>query len=455
MDESEGTFKIKGKLNLNKQKIIRWCLAKDDVTPQDIFRLTNEGPAERAIIAKYCIQDCNLVHYLMIKNDILTGFIEVASICSVPISFIVMRGQGIKLLSFISKKCREKNILMPDIAKGGNNEGYEGAICFPPKCDLYLDNPIAVVDYGSLYPSSMISENISHDSKVWTKEYDMQGNLIAETGGMTYDNLPDYEYVDIQYDTYKWMRQRVGGREIKTKVGTKICRFAQYPDDKKAIMPSILVDLLSARKATRVLIKYKTIVTQDEKEFSGLLSKKDGYHMIKQKDNTMITIEDEQVVSVRDTYNDFMKNVFDKRQQGYKITANSLYGQCGAKTSWFYDKDIAAATTATGRKLLIYAKHVIVEVYKDRICETSWGKVRTKADCIYGDTDSCFFTFNLEDLEGNKIRGKEALKITIELAQEAGALVTKMLKEPHDLEYEKDIFTLCFIIEKEVCGYAL
>ena len=49
----------------------------------------------------------------------------------------------------------------------------------------------------------------------------------------------------------------------------------------------------------------------------------------------MITIEDEQVVSVRDTYNDFMKNVFDKRQQGYKITANSLYGQCGAKTSWF------------------------------------------------------------------------------------------------------------------------
>ena len=74
-----------------------------------------------------------------------------------------------------------------------------------------------------------------------------------------------------------------------------------------------------------MMIKYKTIVTQDEKEYSGLLSKKDGYHMIKQKDNTMITIEDEQVVSVRDTYNDFMKNVFDKRQQGYKITANSLY----------------------------------------------------------------------------------------------------------------------------------
>ena len=101
---------------------------------------------------------------------------------------------------------------------------------------------------------------------------------------------------------------------------------------------------------------------------------------------------------------------------------------------------------------MIYAKHVIVEVYKDRICETSWGKVRTKADCIYGDTDSCFFTFNLEDLEGNKIKGKEALKRTIELAQEAGALATKMLKEPHDLEYEKTFLPFALLSKKRYVG---
>ena len=50
-------------------KKIRWCLAKDDVTPQDIFRLTNQGDAkERAIVAKYCIQDCNLVHGITVKK---------------------------------------------------------------------------------------------------------------------------------------------------------------------------------------------------------------------------------------------------------------------------------------------------------------------------------------------------------------------------------------------------
>ena len=91
-------------------KTVKWGLAKDDVSPQDIFRMTNEGPASKSVIAKYCIQDCNLVHYLMNKIDVITGFIEMAKICSVPMNFLVMRGQGIKLTSYIAKKCREKYI---------------------------------------------------------------------------------------------------------------------------------------------------------------------------------------------------------------------------------------------------------------------------------------------------------------------------------------------------------
>ena len=87
---------------------LRWCLAKDDVSPQDIFKLTDEGPIGRAKVAKYCYQDCNLVHNLFLKNQIYTEMSEMANICSVPIDFIAMRGQGIKLLSYIAKKCREK-----------------------------------------------------------------------------------------------------------------------------------------------------------------------------------------------------------------------------------------------------------------------------------------------------------------------------------------------------------
>ena len=408
-------FRIEGQEKLDLSKKVRWGLAKDDVTPQDIFTLTKGSSSDRAIIAKYCIQDCNLVQYLLNKIDVITGYIEMAKICSVPINFLVMRGQGIKLTSFIAKKCREKNTLMPTIQKKENDDGYEGAMVLDPKCDLYLDNPVACVDYASLYPSSMISENLSHDSKVWTKEFDLEGRLIFEEGEKNindefiYDNLPNYTYIDITYDVYKYRRPGANKAAVKVKTGTKICRWAQFPEG-KAIMPSILEELLKARKATRKLIKTET--------------------------------------------DEFMKNILDKRQLSYKLTANSLYGQCGAKTSTFYEKDVAASTTATGRMLLNYAKNIIEDVYGDSICDTSsHGKVRTKAEYIYGDTDSVFFTFNLQDIEsGEPIKGKKALEITIELAQEAGELASKFLKGPHDLEYEKTFMPFCLLSKKRYVG---
>ena len=148
-----------------------------------------------------------------------------------------------------------------------------------------------------------------------------------------------------------------------------------------------------------------------------------------------------------------MKNVLDQRQLGYKVTANSLYGQCGAKTSTFYEKDIAACTTATGRKLLTYGKRIVEECYGNNICDTkNHGKVKTKAEYIYGDTDSVFYTFNLKDLDGNPIRGKKALEITIELAQQVGDVSAKFLKSPHDFEYEKTFMPFCLLSKKRYVG---
>jgi DNA polymerase elongation subunit (family B) len=260
-----------------------------------------------------------------------------------------MRGQGIKLQSLIASECRKIKTLIPVIEKGDLDEGYEGAIVLPPKCDLYLDNPVACNDYASLYPSSMISENLSHDSKVWTKEFDLAGNLIEEWGfkdaddNYIYDNLPEYEYVDVTYDTYRYFRKHPKAAAEKIKCGYKICRFAQFADGESAIMPAILKKLLKARKDTR-----KMIPNQND---------------------------------------EFMKQVLEQRQLGYKVTANSLYGGCGAKTSSFYEKDIAACTTAIGRKLLTYGKRIIEECYGNKICKTTnHGLVLTKAEYIYGDS---------------------------------------------------------------------
>ena len=408
-------FVVQGCATPDMKTMVRWGLAKDDVSPQDIFRMTNEGPRERAVIAKYCIQDCNLGQHLMNKIDIITGYIEMAKICSVPISFLVMRGQGIKLTSYVAMKCREKNTLMPVIDKDRSESGYEGAIVLPPKCGLYLDNPVACNDYSSLYPSSMISDNLSHDSKVWTKEYDLNGALIRETGESCYDNLPGYKYVDITYDTYKWTRPKsmtkTAAAAVKVKCGTKVCRFAQFPEGEKGIMPAILEELLVARKTTRKLAEKQTDA--------------------------------------------FMANILDKRQLGYKVTANSLYGQCGAKTSTFYEVDVAASTTATGRKLLTYARRVVEEAYGDILLPTSHPKypvIHSNAEYIYGDTDSVFFTFNLSTPEGVPIRGKDAIEITIELAKQVGDYSSKFLKAPHGWVYEKTICPFALLRKKGYVG---
>ena len=350
-------------------KNIKWGMAKDDVTPQDIFRLTKGDAMDRARVAKYCIQDCNLVHHLLNKVDVLTGYVEMSSICSVPISFLVFRGQGIKLTSYVAKKCRAKDTLMPDLEKSGGNEGYEGAIVLPPKCSMYMDNPVACVDYASLYPSSMISQNFSHDSKVWTREYDLDGKLLKERGEKCddpkdpqygkykYDELPGYQYIDIEFDTFRYVRKTPTSAAVKTKCGKMVCRWAQFPDNKKGIMPSILEELLKARSDTR-----KKAKTEPDP---------------------------------------FMQNVLDKRQLGYKVTANSLYGQCGAKTSSFYEKDVAASTTATGRMMITYARRIIEEVYGNYVYDTqSHGPVLTKAEYVYGDSVASYTPVYVRTMDG-------------------------------------------------------
>ena len=218
-------------------------------------------------------------------------------------------------------------------------------------------------------------------------------------------------YVDIRYDTYKWQRKTPKAAKTKELVGYKICRFIQPINGNRAILPTVLEELLAARKRTKKLMKEET--------------------------------------------DPFMKNVLDNRQLAIKITANSLYGQCGAKTSTFYEIDVAASTTATGRKLLMYAKDSIEKNFGNSVQKTDkYGYVKTNAECIYGDTDSAFFTLNLQtaDEESVPIRGKKALEITIELAQKMSQIANKGLKKPHDLEYEKTFMPWILLSKKRYVG---
>jgi DNA polymerase elongation subunit (family B) len=320
---------------------------KHDVSPNDIFRLSRGSSADRAIVADYCVQDCALCNHLMMKLEILANNVGMANVCSVPLSFIFTRGQGVKIFSLVAKQCKEDNFLIPALNKGKldddapeDEDGYEGAIVLEPKTGIYTEDPISVLDYASLYPSSMISENLSHDCYV-------------EIGGR-YDNLPGIEYLDIKYDIYEKIDEK------KVRAGEKVCRFVQ---NEKGAIPRILMKLIRQRKETRKKIEYKTVIDVDGNKHIGLLSEDDEKYTLTTIDGKKSVCLKSVVDGIEDTYNDFMKAVLDGLQSAYKVTANSLYGQIGAKTSPIYLKDIAACTTATGRNMILKAKKFLEDEY--------------------------------------------------------------------------------------------
>jgi DNA polymerase elongation subunit (family B) len=78
------------------------------------------------------------------------------------------------------------------------------------------------------------------------------------------------------------------------------------------------------------------------------------------------------------------------------------------------------------------------------------GQVKTFAEYVYGDTDSIFFTLNLQTLDGVPIVGKMALRLTIEIAQMASKYASNCLKYPMSLTYEKTLDPFVIITKKNM-----
>lgn len=308
-------------------------LRKNDVSPSEIFRLQRGSSADRRKIAEYCVQDCALCNHLVVKLEILANNVGMANVCSVPLSFIFMRGQGVKIFSLVAKQCKADGFLIPtqkfSAAPQDDDEAtYEGAIVLTPTPGIYIDDPVAVLDYASLYPSSMISENLSHDCLVLDSKY---------------DNLPGVEYETITYEE--------GDAQVS-------CRFAQI--EGKGVLPRILMQLLQQRKVTRKRMESVIVTSADGVEHRGLYDAKTGL-MTNLVSGTKTNVGPG-LLSVPE-FSEFQKAVLDGLQLAYKVTANSLYGQMGARTSPLYLKQIAACTTATGRKMILMAKDFLEKNY--------------------------------------------------------------------------------------------
>jgi DNA polymerase elongation subunit (family B) len=197
---------------------------KHDIDFPTMFRAWREQDTKiLRDVGRYCIQDTLLPQKILDKLCILPNLIEMAKVTWVPIEFLITRGQQIKVFSQINNAAFEKGWAVPtvrkmkhvvndedDAADEEEGSGYVGGLVLEPFIDFY-DEPIAVPDFRSLYPCTIIDGNYCLST------------LIKDP---KYDNLPGVQYNRVKVD------------EHRTNV------FAM---NYSGLIPEILVYLLKAR----------------------------------------------------------------------------------------------------------------------------------------------------------------------------------------------------------------
>ncbi|KAF6167135.1 hypothetical protein GIB67_029773 [Kingdonia uniflora] len=192
---------------------------KEDVHHSIISDLQNGNSETRRRLAVYCLKDAYLPQRLMEKLMFIYNYVEMARVTGVPISFLLSRGQSIKVLSQLLRKAKQKNLVLPSVKRKGSGDGtFEGATVLEARTGFYA-KPIATLDFASLYPSIMMAYNLCYCTLV-TPEDVRKLNLPPECVNKT----------------------PTGETFVKSNL-------------QKGILPEILEELLGARKRAKADLK--------------------------------------------------------------------------------------------------------------------------------------------------------------------------------------------------------
>uniref|UniRef100_A0A0E0F356 DNA polymerase n=1 Tax=Oryza meridionalis TaxID=40149 RepID=A0A0E0F356_9ORYZ len=187
---------------------------KEDVHHSIISDLQNGNSETRRRLA-----DAYLPQRLLDKLMYIYNYVEMARVTGVPISFLLSRGQSIKVLSQLLRKAKQKNLVIPNIkGQASGQDTFEGATVLEARAGFY-EKPIATLDFASLYPSIMMAYNLCYCTLV-PPEDARKLNLPPESVN-------------------------------KTPSGETFVK----PDVQKGILPEILEELLAARKRAKADLK--------------------------------------------------------------------------------------------------------------------------------------------------------------------------------------------------------
>jgi len=138
-------------------------IRKIDLPKDRLFRLCRGSPTDRGEIAVYCIRDCDVVLELVNKLALVYNLFQMAHVTFTRIQDLIWRGQQEKSMNLLVYYSHQMGFVLPEAVKV--NRSYEGATVLDPVVGFYED-PVAVCDFASLYPSMMIDSNLCYSTEI-------------------------------------------------------------------------------------------------------------------------------------------------------------------------------------------------------------------------------------------------------------------------------------------------
>ena len=236
---------------------------------------------------------------------------------------------------------RKKGKILPTFTKNGSDGQYEGAYVGEPQKGFQRD--IISFDANSLYPNTMITLNLSPETKVG-KIIDSNSDevIVRLETGKVHKFTPDkfYEYVKVEQLAI-----------TRAKV--------LFSQKQKGIIPEIVDKIYKSRVDIKKELKVLKLKLSKMK-----------------KSDPDYTDTDTEMTRL------------DIKQFTLKILINTVYGYFGNKYAPIGDADIARSITLTGQAVIKQSNIILQEYIKDN----SSGDYKDKNPIIYNDTDSSYIS---------------------------------------------------------------
>ena len=160
---------------------------------------TNATMAEQIHeVAKYCIIDALSCQRLMVKHNAINKYREVASVAFLSLFDAHYVAGGMKVCNLLSASAWHRGILTSMISSQQTETGkFPGAYVFPPVKGLENRRPVTGLDFASLYPSLIMTYNLSPDKIILSQEHAVsveQSNKKLHKIEFLFNNNPQHAW---------------------------------------------------------------------------------------------------------------------------------------------------------------------------------------------------------------------------------------------------------------------